>query len=238
MIYILIQYSWVPRFCNLPFKKSWQLFFFFSWEAINLLASYSVYSRLILKFSKGGFRVGFPLGLNLGTCLFLRCIFSRVFAEFLGHSLELSTLIGQGQNIAESCVISRAFWVIALSTIVIFCPVSQSLTLHKCNFIFDHRFKGTSVQILELFLCVMIPLLHFAHIFQLPLSPSFWSLLPQFSETAVLCLDFPCLYHSPKSTSSQKAEVTIFYFLSMIKVRILVLSNVWKQLFYIFYLFP
>lgn len=78
--------------------------------------------------------------------MFPRCNLSRVSTEFLGHSFELSTLTGWNQNIAEACVVSRIFWVIAVFSVVVLCPVSWSFTWHKCNLlvILDRRLKGTS----------------------------------------------------------------------------------------------
>lgn len=105
--------------------------------------------------------------------MFPRCNLSRFSARFLGHSFELPILTGWNPNIAEACVVSRIFRVIALFSVVVLCPVSWSFTLHKCNLILVQ--DSREPQNLELFLCVIVPLWYLAT--RIPVAPVALSLI-------------------------------------------------------------
>lgn len=144
--------------------------------------------------------------------MFPRCNLSTVSTGFLGHSFELPILTGWNQNIAEACVVSRIFRVIALFSVVL-CPVSWSFTLHKCNLILVQ--DSREPQNLELFLCVIVPLWYFATC--IPVAPVALNLV----FIGSVQWDFSCLIglllpapHTQAVLLDRKSKWSFFSFLS------------------------
>lgn len=130
------------------------------------------------------------------------CGLSRIFAES-PHPHQLKSkqfpTLCDLQNLLGNCSCLNS----SLPSLLEFHPVCM------CNLVFDRKLKRTSMQILELLLCVIIPLWYFALHIPLGSVAIILIFLAQLNETSVPCLDLSCLHHSLKSASRVGNEVKV-----------------------------
>lgn len=131
------------------------------------------------------------------------CGLSRIFAES-PHPHQLKSkqfpTLCDLQNLLGNCSCLNSC---SLPSLLEFHPVCM------CNLVFDRKLKRTSMQILELLLCVIIPLWYFALHIPLGSVAIILIFLAQLNETSVPFLDLSCLHHSLKSASRVGNEVKV-----------------------------